>query len=118
MKQALYIRAATAISPQQSFAPEGFLNPLITSNNGRLYAIDAPYDQYISPVAIRRMSRIMKMTISAAMQCLSEAGVKTPDAIITGTGRGGVTDMEVSVKDMIRLEEGSMNPTAFIQSTC
>jgi 3-oxoacyl-(acyl-carrier-protein) synthase len=59
----------------------------------------------------------MKITISAAMQCLKEAGIKTPDAIITGTGRGGVTDMEVSVKDMIRLDEGAMNPTAFIQST-
>lgn len=117
MKQRLYIHAASAISPQNTFEREHFLSPIVTSNNGRLYALDAPYAQYISPVAIRRMSRIMKMTISAAMQCLNEAGIQTPDAIITGTGRGGVTDMEVFVKEMIRLEEGPMNPTAFIQST-
>ncbi len=82
-----------------------------------MYALEAPYAQYISPVAIRRMSRIMKMTISAAMQCLADADIKTPDAIITGTGRGGVTDMELFVKDMLRLDEGAMNPTSFIQST-
>lgn len=117
MKQPMYIRAATAISPQQSFEREHFLKPVMSTDTGRLYAVEASYAQYISPVAIRRMSRIMKMTISAAMQCLAEAGIKTPDAIITGTGRGGVTDMEVFVKDMIRLEEEALNPTAFIQST-
>ncbi|MEO6832756.1 MAG: beta-ketoacyl synthase chain length factor [Chitinophagaceae bacterium] len=117
MKQPLYIKAAVAISPQESFEDSKFLKPIITSNNGKLFAIDAAYQQYISPVAIRRMSRIMKMTISCAMEALKRATVATPDAIITGTGRGGVTDMEHFVKDMIRLEEGAMNPTAFIQST-
>jgi hypothetical protein len=117
MMQPLYIHAATAISPQHSFDREHFLKPAISSDSGRLYALDAPYADYISPVAIRRMSRILKITISTAMHCLKEANIKTPDAIITGTGRGGVTDMEVFVKDMIRLEEGALNPTAFIQST-
>jgi 3-oxoacyl-[acyl-carrier-protein] synthase II len=117
MKQPLYIHAATAISPQQSFKQHEFLKETNSSDTGKLYAVEAPYAEYISPVAIRRMSRIMKITISTAMQCLKEAGVKTPDAIITGTGRGGVTDMEVFVKDMIRTEEGALNPTGFIQST-
>lgn len=117
MNQPLFIHAATAISPQQSFDREQFLKPMISSGNRRLYALEAPYAQYISPVAIRRMSRIMKMTISAAMQCLKEAAITTPDAIITGTGRGGVTDMETFVKDLIRLDEEALNPTAFIQST-
>lgn len=117
MKQALYIKSAVAISPQKSFEEEGFLRPTVISANGKLFAIDADYRQYISPVAIRRMSRLMKMTISCAMEALKRAAVAIPDAIITGTGRGGVTDMEHFVKDMIRLEEGAMNPTAFIQST-
>jgi hypothetical protein len=117
MKQPLYIRSAVAISPQQTFERHGFLKPVISSTTGKLFAIDAPYQQYISPVAIRRMSRILKITISAAMECLKQAGVKTPDGIITGTGRGAVTDMEHFVKDMIRLDEGALNPTVFIQST-
>lgn len=117
MRQALYIKAAAAISPQESFDDSKFLKPVITSTSGKMFAVDAPYQQYISPVAIRRMSRLMKMTISCAMEALKRAAVATPHAIITGTGRGGVTDMEHFVKDMIRLEEGAMNPTAFIQST-
>jgi 3-oxoacyl-(acyl-carrier-protein) synthase len=117
MRQPLYIHAAVAISPQQTFEAGSFLKPIQTSDNNMLYVQEAPYARYISPVAIRRMSRIMKVTISAAMECLNQANIKTPDAIITGTGRGGVTDMEVFVKDLIRLDEGAMNPTAFIQST-
>ena len=115
--QPLYIQAATAISPQHTFDRESFLRPLMHSGAGKLYALEAPYSQYISPVAIRRMSRILKLTISTAMQCLKESGVATPDAIITGTGRGSVTDMEQFVKDMIRMEEEALNPTLFIQST-
>jgi 3-oxoacyl-(acyl-carrier-protein) synthase len=117
MKQPLYIKSAVAISPQQTFQPATFLKPVMESNTGKLMALDAPYQQYISPVAIRRMSRILKITISAAMEALNQAGIKTPDGIITGTGRGAVTDMEHFVKDMIRLEEGALNPTIFIQST-
>ncbi len=117
MRQELYIRAATAVSPQQSWRREAFLQPVMSSDTGMLFALDAPYNEYISPVAIRRMSRILKITISTAMQCLKEAGIKSPDAIITGTGRGAVTDMQHFVKDMIRMEEGALNPTLFIQST-
>ncbi len=114
---ALFVHAATAISPQHSFGNDDSFNPLIEVENGKLYAQPADYSHYISPVAIRRMSRIMKMTISAAMECLVQAGIKTPDAIITGTGSGGITDMEQVVKDLRRLNEESLNPTGFIQST-
>ncbi len=116
-QQPLYVYAATAISPQHSFRAAELMQPLVHFAEGKLHAQDASYSDYISPVAIRRMSRIMKMTISAAMECLSQAGVKAPDAIITGTGSGGVLDMEQVVKDLRRFDEGSLNPTAFIQST-
>lgn len=117
MSSPLYIKAATAISPQHSFDAAQILQPVVSSDNGQLYAIDADYRQYINPVAIRRMSRMLKMSISAAMKCLQDAGVTIPDAVITGTGRGSMTDMELFVKDMIRLQEEALNPTQFIQST-
>ncbi len=79
--------------------------------------MDGPYADYIPPVAIRRMSRILKMSITTAMQALRSADVSSPDGIIIGTARGGVTDMETMVRDLIRLNEEAMNPTAFIQST-
>lgn len=115
--QPAYIISASAISPQHSFDAENFLQPVESSNDGKLFAVDAPYNQYINPVAIRRMSRLIKMGISAAMQCLKDAGVSQPDAIITGTGRGSMGDMEHFITDMLNLQEQALNPTYFIQST-
>ena len=117
MNQPLYIQAASAISPQQSYVRQHFLRPVIETSQGHLYVAEADYRKHISPVAIRRMSKPLKMAISTAMQCLEEGSIRTPDAIITGTGRGSVTDMEMLVKDMIRLDEEALNPTLFIQST-
>jgi 3-oxoacyl-[acyl-carrier-protein] synthase II len=117
MRQPLYIHAATAISAQYSFDNGVFLQPVVSSCNNKLHAVDADYRAYINPVAIRRMSRTLKITISAAMKCLKDAGVSCPDAIITGTGRGSVGDMEFFLKDMIRQKEEALNPTPFIQST-
>ncbi len=117
MNVPLYIESAVAISPQESFEPARFLTEPRHSDRGWLTLIDAPYWDYINPVAIRRMSRILKVSISAAMEAVQSSSVVTPDAIITGTGRGVVTDMEQFVKDMERLKEATLNPTLFIQST-
>ena len=117
MMKPMYIVSASAISPQQSFKREEFLKPVISSDKGRLDIVDAEYSKYISPVAIRRMSKMLKMGISTAMECLQQAGVACPDAIITGTGLGSMLDMERFLKDMIQLNEEALNPTFFIQST-
>jgi 3-oxoacyl-[acyl-carrier-protein] synthase II len=117
MMQPLYIRAACTISPQHTYHVEQFLLPLIGYDGGKLFVVDTDYTRFISPVAIRRMSPLLKRSITAGMQCLADAGVTTPDAIITGTARGSVTDMERFVKDMIANGEEALNPTYFIQST-
>lgn len=117
MMKPIYIHAACAISPQHSFDAAQFLQPVVSTANGMLFAQDADYRSFISPVAIRRMSRLIKMGISTGMRALQTAGVATPDAIITGTGLGSMTDMEHFLKDMIALKEEALNPTYFIQST-
>jgi hypothetical protein len=117
MMKPVYILSACAISPQHSFEPSGFLQDIKTSNTGKLFVVDPDYRQFINPVAIRRMSRIIKMGITAGMKALETAGIKTPDAIITGTGLGSMTDTERFLNDMITYEEQVLNPTYFIQST-
>lgn len=116
MSKAMYIKAASCISPQHSYGGGQLLEPLISSDIGMLHVVEQDYRKYISPVAIRRMSRLLKMSITTGMQCLADAGVQ-PDAIITGTGRGSVSDMEHFLSDMIALKEEALNPTYFIQST-
>jgi len=117
IKHPLYIKAACAISPQHSFGDTPILDPVVQSENNRLIALDVDYRAFINPVAIRRMSRLLKMSISAAIKCLQNAGVSMPDAIITGTGRGSAGDMQHFLKDMILMKEEALNPTFFIQST-
>ncbi len=117
MMKPVYILAATAITPQETFEGEAFLQTIHHSENNSLKVIDTDYREFISPVAIRRMSRQLKMGITCGMKALQNAQTETPDAIITGTGMGSKLDMEHFLKDMIRLEEATLNPTFFIQST-
>ena len=117
MMQPIYISSGSIISPQQHFEDEGFLLDIKSTDAEALYITDPNYRNYINPVAIRRMSKMLKMGISTGMNCLKQAGIETPDAIITGTGRGSMLDMEQFLLDMIKLEEEALTPTAFIQST-
>jgi 3-oxoacyl-(acyl-carrier-protein) synthase len=51
------------------------------------------------------------------MECLQEAGVNRPDAIITGTAYGCLEDTGVFLTKMIGFNEELLTPTSFIQST-
>lgn len=117
MTQPLYIISACSISAQNTYDRANFLKPALTVTDGRLFVIDPDYTKYINPVAIRRMSRMLKRGITAGMRSLDEAGIKTPDGIIVGTSRGSVTDMEIFLHELIELEEQALNPAGFIQST-
>lgn len=113
----MYIRATGNISPQKSFGHPPFLEELVQHIGNRLHCIEPDYKNFIDPKLIRRMSRIIKMGVAAAMECLQEAGVKNPDAIITGTAYGCMADTGIFLERMIEHKEELLNPTAFIQST-
>lgn len=117
MMQPVYILSASAISPQDSFEPELFLKEVHNTTTGKLSVREPDYRQFINPVAIRRMSRLLKMGIATGTKALQQANVTMPDAIITGTGLGSMTDTEKFLKDMITFHEETLNPTFFIQST-
>jgi 3-oxoacyl-[acyl-carrier-protein] synthase II len=112
-----YIRSTGIISPQDTFAKSGFPESFRTYNNSRFTCVDPEYKQFIPPAAARRMSRILKMGVVAATDCLNAAGEKNPDAIITGTGMGCLEDTEKFLMAMIENNEQFLTPTTFIQST-
>jgi 3-oxoacyl-(acyl-carrier-protein) synthase len=66
---------------------------------------------------IRRMSRIVKMGVAAAMECLRNAAVTMPEAIVTGTAYGCLEDTGIFLRRMVSNKEELLTPTAFIQST-
>jgi len=113
----LYIRATGSISPQKTFGHGPFLTDPVDYAGNRLTCIEPDYKELIDGKLIRRMSRIIKMGVAAAMECLKEAGVTVPDAIITGTAYGCLQDTETFLSRIVENKEEMLTPTAFIQST-
>jgi 3-oxoacyl-[acyl-carrier-protein] synthase II len=113
----IYIRSSACISPQKTFSGDGFLTEPVEYEVTRLKAIEPDYTAFIDPKLIRRMSHIIKMGVAAAKQCLNNAHVDLPGAIITGTAYGCLEDTVAFLTRMIEMQEELLPPTAFIQST-
>ena len=113
----MYIRATGNISPQKTFGHQPLGDAPVEYTGNRLACIEPDYKEFIDPKQIRRMSRIIRMGVAAAMECLQEAGIKVPDAIVTGTGYGCLEDTNSFLSKMVEFNEELLTPTAFIQST-
>jgi len=112
-----YIKSAHGVSPQPLYNG-GLLLPVITNKTGNRYScVEPDYSTYVDVKLIRRMSRIIKMGVAAAMQCLREAELQMPDAIVTGTAYGCLQDTEIFLNRLVEFKEELLTPTAFIQST-
>ncbi len=71
--------------------------------------------EFVRPMEARRMSRLMKAAVLSSMRALREAGVDSPDAIITATAYGSV---ELSERLLNQLADNEpLKPTWFMQST-
>jgi len=94
-----------------------FLNELASHNDNRLTCIEPDYSEAIDPKLIRRMSRIIKMSVASALACLKDAGIANPDAIVTGTAYGCLEDTGIFLTNMVQEDEEPVTPVAFVQST-
>lgn len=113
----IYVRSAAAITAQQTFGDVPFLTELTEYNDIRLPAIEPDYRDYVDPKMARRMSRMVKMGVASALQCLRDGLTETPGAIITGTALGCQEDTVTFLTRIIEMQEEMLPPTAFIQST-
>ena len=113
----MYIRATGNISPQKTFGHLPLVDTPVVYTGNRLACIEPDYKEFIEPKQIRRMSRIIRMGVAAATECLQEGMVKVPDAIITGTAYGCLDDTGHFLTKMVEYEEELLTPTSFIQST-
>ena len=113
----LYIRSTGNISPQKTFGQSVFLTEPVWYTGNRMSCIEQDYKGLIDAKLIRRMSRIIKMGVAAALSCLESAGSPNIDAIITGTAYGCLEDTKKFLERMVENNEDLLNPTAFIQST-
>lgn len=112
-----YIRGIGNISPQHSWDNMVFPADVVRYEGNRLKCMEPDYKEFIHPMKIRRMGRILKMGVAAAGKCLSDADAEVPDAIIIGTGLGMFGDTEKFLRGIIDNGEALLTPTSFIQST-
>jgi len=112
-----FIRGIGNISPQRTYDNSTFLEDIREPTLPFMTCIEPNYKELMEPMQLRRMGRILKMGVTTSRICLEDAGVKQPDAIITGTGLGLLQDTEKFLTTMLDNNEKFLNPTAFIQST-
>lgn len=112
-----FIHAYKAISPAFPFDISDEMIAIPQPVEGALYCQEPLYKQYIAPKLLRRMSRAVKMGVACALENLKQTQTEQPDAILTATGLGCVTDTVKFLDQMTENKETLLNPTAFIQST-
>ena len=113
----IFIRAASCISPQETFNQQLFFTDIKEYNSGFLKAIEPDYKNILDVKLMRRMSRIVRTGLASAISCLKEAGKENVDAIITGTAYGCMEDSEKFLRTIVEQDEEMLSPTSFIQST-
>ncbi len=111
-----YIQSSKAISAQPTFEKD-FPIEVVIPPSKRMTAIEPEYKQFILPMKLRRMSRVVKMGVATTLECLKEAGIEKPEAIITCTGWGCLTDTFKFLEEIGAKQEQTLSPATFIQST-
>lgn len=75
------------------------------------------YRNILSPIASRRMGKMLKHAIWTSVEALSVAGLKNVDAIVTATDHGCILNTEQYMSALYGVSEAALSPTSFMQST-
>ena len=115
MSKNTYITGIAGISAQTEAAI--FSGEPMSYHTNIFHSIAPDFKEYIPAMALRRMSKAIKMGLTAGKMALKDANMELPDAIITGTGEGCKQDTEKFLESILEQEEALLTPTSFIQST-
>ena len=83
----------------------------------KLGAEDPDFREVISPMEARRMGRLMKRAVWTSRQALEEAGLEMPDAVITATDFGSMSQSHSFLGALKQGGDATPRPTDFMQST-
>lgn len=112
-----YINGLGIISPQKTFDNTVFLPELTSHGNNVLKCVVPDFKEYINPAQLRRLSRMLRIGLSAATICTRDSKNTTPDGIITATGYGFLDDTAKFLNEILQWNEQQLTPTLFMQST-
>lgn len=116
MANRCFVNSLAQVSCQKPLSDEWFDLPCLYSED-YIRAQEPDTKGLIVPSEARRMSKILKRTVSTAITALNNSDVEHPDAIITGTGMGCMENSEKFLIDLSRFGENCLKPTLFMQST-
>jgi len=111
----IYVKTASSISHQNSFQKESIWEDLHVLKADSV-VISPDYKNYIPAAALRRLSPVLRMAMTAAQECQKAVEVEF-DAISVGTALGCLKDTEKFLQTFISAASETLSPTAFIQST-
>jgi len=107
---------ATYINSIASIVPQDFTQKFCLPQTDSFKAIEPDYRAFISPGDQRRMSRLVKMGVFSALNCIKNADLQQLDGIAVGTGWGGFDSSTKFETALIEKEEKMLSPTTFIQA--
>lgn len=112
-----YINGIGIISPQRTFNNNEFLPEITQHNDNHLNCVVPDFKEFINPIQLRRLSRMLRVGLSSAVICVRDSNNIPPDGIITGTGYGFLTDTGKFLTEIYDYKEKQLTPTYFMQST-
>lgn len=111
-----YINAASSITCQPSFGNPDFFSGM--KEIGKEADLICPdFKEFIDPKALRRLSQILRISLTSALDCLAQSQISQPEALIVGTGLGALEDTEKFLRGFLTAGDALVPPTSFIQST-
>jgi 3-oxoacyl-[acyl-carrier-protein] synthase II len=117
-EQATYfINGVGIISPQKTFGPEAFLAEISQYDKNVLTCVLPDFKAYVNPIQLRRLSRMLRIGLSAATICLRNSKISMPDGIITATGYGFLDETAKFLRELLEQREKQLTPTYFMQGT-
>jgi 3-oxoacyl-[acyl-carrier-protein] synthase II len=112
-----YINGLGIVSPQKTYDNNEFLPGIVAYDRNVLSCIVPEFKDYINPIQLRRLSRMLRVGLTAAIICTRNSGNTKPDGIITATGYGFLNDTAKFVSEMLDQNEKHLTPTFFMQGT-
>lgn len=112
-----FLNGIGIISPQKTFDKNLFLSEISAYERNVLMCVAPDFKAYISPIQLRRLSRMLRIGLTAAIICLRDSKISMPDGIITSTGYGFLDETAKFLKELLEQHEKQLTPTYFMQGT-
>ena len=112
-----YVNGSGIISPQLTYDDQQFLETIQEYQSNVLTCVTPDFKAYIIPIQLRRLSRMLRIGLSAATMCMRNANMPKIDGVIVGTGYGFLIDTAKFLEEVLGQDEKHVAPTHFMQST-